>query len=85
MPIVLRETCLFLNINLGLSAVRCRIWPKFEVIREFMVVLIKNEDPIQNEGARVATITLWEPSVAMETRALIRSGPKPNAAFPLPQ
>ena len=27
-------------------------------------------------------ITLWELSVAMETRVLIRSGPKPNAAFP---
>ena len=26
-----------------------------------------------------------EPSVAMETRVLIRSGPIPNAAFPLPQ
>ena len=29
-------------------------------------------------------ITLWELSVAMETRVLIRSGPKPNAAFPHP-
>ena len=27
-------------------------------------------------------ITLWELSVATETRVLIRSGPKPNAAFP---
>ena len=27
-------------------------------------------------------ITLWELSVAMETRVLIRSDPKPNAAFP---
>ena len=27
-------------------------------------------------------ITLWELSVAMETRVLIWSGPKPNAAFP---
>ena len=26
-------------------------------------------------------ITLWELSVAMETRVLIRSGPKRNAAF----
>ena len=30
-------------------------------------------------------ITLWELSVAMDTRLPIRSGPKPNAAFPLPQ
>ena len=29
-------------------------------------------------------ITLWELSVAMETRVLIRYGPKPNAANPLP-
>ena len=28
--------------------------------------------------------TLWELSVAMDTRVLIRSGPKPNAAFSLP-
>ena len=27
-------------------------------------------------------ITLWELSVAMDTRVPIRSGPKPNAAFP---
>ena len=30
-------------------------------------------------------ITLWELYVAMETRVLIQSGPKPNAAFPPPQ
>ena len=30
-------------------------------------------------------ITLWELSVAMDTRVPIRSGPKPNAAFPPPQ
>ena len=29
-------------------------------------------------------ITLWELSVAMDTRVPIRSGPKPNAAFPHP-
>ena len=28
-------------------------------------------------------ITLWELLVAMDTRVLIRSGPKPNASFPL--
>ena len=58
-----------------------------------MVVLVipKNEgDPIKNEVARVATtffpiITQWELSVAMETRVLIRPGPKPNATFPPPQ
>ena len=30
-------------------------------------------------------ISLWELSVAMDTRVLIRSGPKPNASFPLTQ
>ena len=65
------------------------ILPNFELRPDFMVVLItcKNEDPIKNEGARVATrffpiITLWELSVAMETRVLIGPDPKPNAAFP---
>ena len=30
-------------------------------------------------------VSLWELSVAMETRVLIRPGPKPNATFSLPQ
>ena len=30
-------------------------------------------------------LSLWELSVAMETRVLIRPGPKPNTTFPLPQ
>ena len=58
-----------------------------------MVVLAtcKNkEEPIKNEGARVVTrfcpnIKLWELSVAMETRVLIESSPKPNADNPPPQ
>ena len=57
-----------------------------------MVVLLtcKNEeDPIKNKGDGALTrytpiITLYELSVAMGTRVLIRSGPKPNAAFPHP-
>ena len=68
------------------------IWPNFELVRDVMDVLVTckyEEDPIKNEGARVDTtlpiITLWELSVAMDTRVPIRSGPKPNAAFPLPQ
>ena len=32
-----------------------------------------------------AIVSLWELSVAMETRVPIRPGPKPNAAFPPPQ
>ena len=30
-------------------------------------------------------VSLWELSVAMETRVLILPGPKPNATFPPPQ
>ena len=30
-------------------------------------------------------VSLWELSVAMETRVLIRPGPKPNATFAPPQ
>ena len=45
-----------------------------------VIVICKyEEDPINNEGARVFTtfspiISLWELSVAMDTRVLIRSG-----------
>ena len=35
--------------------------------------------------AKMKAPTLWELSVAMDTRVPIRSGPKPNAAFPQPQ
>ena len=31
------------------------------------------------------TVSLWELSVAMETRVLIQPGPKPNTTFPSPQ
>ena len=40
------------------SAVHGRIWSTFELVQDFMVVLVtcKNEeDPIKNEGARVLT------------------------------
>ena len=53
-------------------------------------ITCKNKEPIESEGAWVVTIffpviTLRELSVTMETRVLIRSGPKPNAANPSPQ
>ena len=65
------------------------IWPNFELVRDVMDVLVTckyEEDQIKNEGARVFTtfspiITLWELSVAMDTRVPIRSGSKPNAAL----
>ena len=41
--------------------------------------------PRKRDDALFPIITLWELSVAMETRFLIRSAPTPNAAFPPPQ
>ena len=41
------------------SAVHGRIWPNFELIRDFIVVLVtcKNEeDPIKNEGTKIFTV-----------------------------
>ena len=52
-----------------------------------VIVTSKYEnDRMKNSREKVATpffpiITLWELSVAMETRDLIRTGPKPNSAF----
>ena len=75
------------------SAVLGSIWPNFELVRDVMNGLVTckyEEDLIKNEAVRVFTafapiITLWQLSVAMDTRVPIRSGPKPNAAFPPPQ
>ena len=63
---------------------------QISLVRDAIDVLFTckyEEDPIKNEGVRVFTrfspfITLWDLSVVMETRVPIRSGPKPNAAFP---
>ena len=74
------------------SAVLGPILSNFELVRDVMDVLVTckyEEDPIKNEGARVHNIfpiiTLWELSIAMETRVPNQSGPKPNAAFHPPQ
>ena len=37
---------------------------------------------IKRDDALFPIITLWDLSVTMETRVLIRSAPKPNAALP---
>ena len=40
------------------SKLRGQIWPKFELVRDFMVVVptcINEEDPIKNEGTRLLT------------------------------
>ena len=44
------------------SAVHDRIWPSFELIQDFMVVLVtcKNEeDPIKNDGASTVFTTIY--------------------------
>ena len=47
--------------------VRGRIWPKFELIRDVVVILVtcKNEeDPLKNKDARVATTQNFKHSTA---------------------
>ena len=68
------------------------IWPKFKLIRDFMHVLVtckykKGSDQKQpRKGGDTIShiISQLGLSVAMETRALIQSTPKPYAAFPPP-
>ena len=57
----------------------------FEMLRMPLFTCKNKEDPIKNVRVRVVTrfspvITLMELSVTMETRVLIRSGPKLNPA-----
>ena len=54
-----------------------------DVLRKYEEDLIKNK--ALEWSQHFSIISLWELSVAMETRVLIRSGPKPVTAFPLPQ
>ena len=70
------------------SVVSGGIWPKFEHTQAFMHVLVtcKNEEDPTLEWPHIFSIIIhWELSVAMESRVVIQSGPKPNAAFPPPQ
>ena len=87
-----------------------QIWPKFELVWDFMPVLIScksDEDWIHSNWEKMATpfspfkvngnaqgwitppffpiICQWELSVAKVTKVLIRSAPKPDAAFPPPK
>ena len=61
------------------------IWPKFKFIQDFMPALVickfGKKKLINNNRDKVETSL----SVAMETRVLIQSVPKPYAAFPPPQ
>ena len=67
-----------------------RSGPKFELVGDLKHVLITckyKKDPIKNNREKVETsfspiISQWGLSVAMETRVLIQSAPKPYTAFP---
>ena len=75
------------------NSVNCLIWPEIECVRDFMTVIVtckSDEGLIKNEGPILWTtfspiISLWELSVAVETRVWIQSAPKPYAAFLPPQ
>ena len=83
----------FLTSRAANSVVSGPIWSKFELVRDFMHVLVTckyKKDWIKNNREKVETS--FSPlqvngglSVAMETRVLIQSAPKPYAAFPPPQ
>ena len=58
------------------------------IFSDVLVTCKYEEDLIKNEGGGhniFPIITLWELSVAMETRVPILPGPKPNAINPPPQ
>ena len=70
-----------------------QIWPKFELVREFMHVLVSckyKKDRIKIKPRKAGDIVFpitsqWGLSVATKTRVLIQSAPQPYAAFPSPQ
>ena len=73
------------------SIVSGPIWPKFELVRDFMHVLVTckyKKYRIKNNREKVETsfspflLSQWRLSVVMETKVLIQSAPKPYAAFP---
>ena len=80
----------FLDLRTSNSIVSGPIWPKFELVPDFMPVLItckykKRSDQKQpGKGGDIIfpIVSQWGLSVAMETRVLIQSAPKPYAAFP---
>ena len=74
------------------SVVSGPIRPKFELVRDFMHVHVTckyEKDRIKKQprkGGHIffPIISQWGLSVAMETRVLNQSAPKPYAAFPHP-
>ena len=74
------------------SVVSGPIWPKFELVRDFMHVLLTckyKKDRIKQlrkSGDTIfSIISQWGLSVAMDTSVLIQSASKHYAAFPHPQ
>ena len=67
----------------------CRILNPFEILWLSLLpaIIKKNQSKIKERewSQDFPIITLWELSVAMETRVLIQSSRKPNAVNPLPQ
>ena len=84
---------IFRRMRAANSLVSGPIWPKFKLVKDFMHVLVtckykKGSDQKQRrKGGDIIfpIISQWGLSVAMETRVLIQSAPKPYAAFPHPQ
>ena len=73
--------------------VNCPVWPKCDIVRDFMHVLItckykKGSDqkqPRKGGDNIFRMISQWGLSVAMDTRVLIQSTSKHYAAFPHPE
>ena len=74
------------------SIVSGPIWPKFELVPDFMHVLITckykkvsvEKQPRKGGDIIFPIISQWGLSVAMDARVLIQSASKPYAAFPHP-
>ena len=80
------ETASFRRSRAANSVVSGPIWPKFELVRDFMHVLVtckykKYRIKSNREKVETSIISRWGLSVAMETRVLIQSAPKPYTAF----
>ena len=72
------------------SIVSGPIWPKFELVLDFMHVLVTckyKKDQMKSSREKVETLSspLMGLSIAMDARVLIQSASKPYAAFPHPQ
>ena len=80
----------FRHSRAAYSIVSGPIWPNFELVRDFMHILVickYKKDRIKNnrkKGGNIvfSIINQWGLSVAIETRVLIQSSPKPYTAFP---